>query len=129
MGSRYRLEEELFMNMHNLESVFQEAKNAHAKYVGVLIEMEGFEKPEVIINSYENFDSKLEYYQKAYDENLNHKFSKGIRIIGCSFGNSFQEIEHVLIGLDQGNEKADQYEQEQDIAEDDVAEHGDTKEP
>jgi hypothetical protein len=86
------------LQLSNLENCFQAAKENGARYVGVLIEMEGFEKPEVIINEAENIESKLEYYKKAYDDNLNHRFSKGIKMIGFSYGDGFDEIEHDLIG-------------------------------
>lgn len=76
---------------------FEVAKAKRAGYIGVLIEMEGFEKPEVIINSYANFDKKLEYYTSSYDENLNHKFAKGIKIVGFTYGESFSEIEADLL--------------------------------
>ena len=67
--------------MEDLKAIFTEAKDNEYRYIGVLIQMEGFESPELIINSYENFDKKLEYYSKTYDEKCNHKFAKGIRII------------------------------------------------
>ena len=76
---------------------FEIAKAEKIRYAGVLIEMVGFEKPEVIINQYENFDKKLAYYIDAYDENLNHKHAKGIKIIGFTYGNYFDDIEEDLL--------------------------------
>lgn len=46
----------------------------------VEIEMEGFPKPEIIINPAENFEEKLRYYQKAYTDDLVLKTFNGIRI-------------------------------------------------
>lgn len=80
-----------------MEKCFYEASQENAEFVGVLIDMDGFPKPEVIINSNENFDSKFEYYKSAYDENLNHKHAKGIKIVGFTYGKSFAEIEEDLI--------------------------------
>jgi hypothetical protein len=85
------------LKMENLEVCFTGAKFNKVNYVGVLIEMEGFPQPEVIINKAENIDSKLAYYKKTYDENLNHRFAPSIRIVGCSYGNSFAELESDLI--------------------------------
>lgn len=85
------------LGMDNLEICFNSAKAVGAKYVGVLIEMEGFSKSEVIINPTINFDSKLSYYKSAYDESLNHKFAKGIKIIGFTYGDTFAEIENDLM--------------------------------
>lgn len=76
---------------------FKEARATESSYIGVLIEMAGFDKPEVIINSYENFDKKLAYYIDAYDENLNHKHAQGIRIVGFTYGDYFDNIEEDLI--------------------------------
>ena len=87
------------MTIDNLEKCFNTAKVLNQKYVGVEIEMQGFTKPEIIINESENFDSKLAYYKKAYNEDLTLKAFNGIRIIGFTFGESFDDIEDDLIGL------------------------------
>lgn len=52
--------------------------------------------PEYIINANENFKDKLAYYDKTYDNNLNHRFAKGMRICGCTYGETFKEIEDDL---------------------------------
>lgn len=85
------------LTMSNLEKCFYEASHQDKKYVGVLIEMKGFPKPEVIINENANFDSKFDYYKKTYDENLDHKHAGGIiKIIGFTYGDSFEDIEKEL---------------------------------
>lgn len=84
------------LTVENLETCFDEAKESGAKFVGVVIDMEGFPQPEVIINPAENIDSKLAYYKKTYDENLQHKFAPGIKISGFSFGDNYDDIEHDL---------------------------------
>lgn len=81
------------INLKNLEICFTSAFKSKAKFVAVLIEMEGFEKPEFIVNEYENIQTKLAYYKNTYDEDLNHKFAKGIKIIGCTYGDSFKQIQ------------------------------------
>lgn len=83
--------------MKNLEICFKRAKENGAKFVAVRIEMDGFPEPEVIVNPIINADSKLAYYKKTYDEELNHRHAKGIRIVGCTFGDSMDEIERDLI--------------------------------
>ena len=85
------------MTIDNLEKCFNNAKFMENKYVGVKIAMEGFTKSEIIINESENFDSKLAYYKKAYNEDLTLKAFNGIKIIGFTFGESFSEIEEDLI--------------------------------
>ena len=53
--------------------------------LGLFIEMPDFEEPEMIINPLVNLEKKLDYYKKTYDENLEHKYAKGIKIIGYTF--------------------------------------------
>jgi len=53
--------------------------------LGLIVEMPGFESPELIINPVENLEKKLEYYKNTYGEDLEHKHAKGIKIIGYTF--------------------------------------------
>lgn len=84
------------LTMKNLENVFEAAEKNQNKYIGVKIEMKGFSQPEVIINPIENFHEKLAYYQKAYDEELNLKAAKGIKIVGIANGDNYAFIETAL---------------------------------
>lgn len=68
-------------NIQELEDVIKTSIKKN-KQLGVLIEMPGFEEPEMIINPVVNLQKKLEYYKKTYGENLEHKHAKGVRIIG-----------------------------------------------
>ena len=85
------------LTLFDLEMVFNQAKGMDASYIGVKIQMQGFDEPEIIINPKENFDAKLEYYKKAYNEDLTLKAFNGIEIVGFEYGNSFQEIQDWLI--------------------------------
>lgn len=85
------------MNLLNLEKCFYEARQKGRKYVGVKIEMQGFPKPEIIINENINFDSKFAYYKKACNEDLTLKTFNGIKIIGFTYGDSFTDIEKDLL--------------------------------
>jgi len=86
------------MKIGNLEKCFFEASHIGAKYVGIKVEMQGFPKPEIIINENENFDSKFAYYKKSYNDNLILKSFDGVKITGFTYGDSFEEIEKDLIG-------------------------------
>ena len=86
------------MKFKNLEKCFCEASKQCKKYVGVKIKMQSFPNPEIIINENDNFDSKLDYYKKAYNEDLTLKTFNGIKIIGFTYGDSFKDIEEDLIG-------------------------------
>ena len=68
----------LNLKIQNLENCFNTAKRLGYNYVAVKVDMQGFEKPEIIINSSENFEEKLDYYKKAYDENLILRSFNGI---------------------------------------------------
>jgi len=85
------------LTINNLEKCFFTASQLDKKYIGVLIEMQGFPRPEVIINENENFDSKFAYYKKAYNDDLTLKTFNGIKIIGFTYGDSFEELEEDMV--------------------------------
>jgi hypothetical protein len=80
----------------DLEEVFTKAKKDDYEFIGVKIEMQGFEMPEIIINPKQNFDTKLAYYTNAYNDDLTLKTFNGIRIIDCACGDSYSEIQSDL---------------------------------
>lgn len=86
-------------NKEKLKEVFSYGIKENKKYIGVLIFMEGFEKPEIIVNERENFESKLNYYIETYDDELIHKFSRGIKIIGAGTGSDFKRLEKSILGI------------------------------
>lgn len=86
------------MKMINLEKCFKAAIEKKQRYVGVKIKMDGFKNSEIIINENVNFNKKLDYYKRAYNDNLTLKNAPDkIKIIGFTFGNSFEAIEKQLI--------------------------------
>jgi hypothetical protein len=70
--------------MSDLEFVTRTAIKTNQS-LGVIIEMDGFESPEIIINPPENLEKKLDYYKNTYNDNLDHNHAKGIKIIGYIF--------------------------------------------
>lgn len=82
--------------MEDLELAFAQAKKYKAPFIGVMVEM-GMEKPEVIINEYENYDEKLAYYRSKYNHDLTMKNVEFIRIIGVAYGNSYMDIQWELL--------------------------------
>ena len=85
------------LTIGNLENCFNEAMKQHKNYVGVLIRMQGFPKPEIIINENANILVKLDYYKKAYNDDLTLKTFNGIKIIGFTHGDEFADIEYDLL--------------------------------
>jgi hypothetical protein len=49
--------------------------------IGLFIQLPDLTEPELIINPPTNLKKKLEYYEKTYDNNLNHKHADGIKIL------------------------------------------------
>lgn len=78
--------------MIKLEACFIVAKDTNQKFIGVLVQIEGFPEAELIINKNQNFESKLAYYKKAYNEDLTLKSFNGIKIIGYAFGENLNDI-------------------------------------
>ena len=80
------------LTLTNLENCFKAAKEEGTFYIGVAIKVGNQEVPEIIINTHENFDTKLEYYKSAYNENLTLKTNADIRIVGFSHDDSTDNI-------------------------------------
>jgi hypothetical protein len=55
-----------------------------AKYLIIEVSVEG-NTPEIIINPKVNFESKLNYYQNAYNEDLTLKANPNIKIVRYDF--------------------------------------------
>lgn len=85
------------LTLTDLENVFNRAIELEEHYIGIRIETQGSNKPEIIINPTENFEAKLEYYKKAYNEDLTLKSFNGIKITGFMYGVDFAEIQDMLV--------------------------------
>ena len=66
---------------------YESAMRQGYKYIGVEAMMNGNTDPEYIINKVSNFDSKLEYYKKAYNDNMQLITNNSISIINIMVGN------------------------------------------
>lgn len=84
------------LTMKGLEKCFEGAKKDKATWIAVAIQTKGSESSELIINPNVNFDSKLDYYKKAYTDDLVLKTYDGIQIKGFIYGDSLGEIEDYL---------------------------------
>lgn len=79
------------MTKQDLQMLFNNAKREKAAFVGVRIETRGMEKPEYILNPYENIAQKLVYYNNAYNDDLTLKTYDGIRITAAAQGSDAYE--------------------------------------
>lgn len=75
-----------------LKLCFKNAIKNNDKLIVVFVEFEEGKKSEIIINERMNFDYKLEYYLKTYDENLIHKHCKDIKIVDFMSVKSFTDL-------------------------------------
>lgn len=80
------------MKKQHLRDLFNNAIAFKAAYVGVKLETRGMEKPEYIINPYENIAQKLIYYDGAYNDDLVLKTYDGIRITGVASGYTIADV-------------------------------------
>ena len=69
-------------NLSGLIACFEQAKMESWYWIAVYVVTDEQETPEIIINHKDNFDTKLEYYQRAYNNDLELKSYHKIRIVG-----------------------------------------------
>lgn len=85
------------LTLENLRNVIEGAITYNNNYIGVAIQMKDMPEREIIINPNDNFEDKLNYYTKAYNEDLTLKANPDIKIVGITFGDSFEEIQDDLM--------------------------------
>lgn len=83
------------MNKRDLMDCIKRAIKYSCKFIVVTIETRGSEAPEYIINPTENFVAKMDYYDKAYNDDLTLKSYDGIRIVDAYAGT----LEEVMQGV------------------------------
>lgn len=84
------------LSMQDLVKTAEHAKEVGAKYLAVRIQMDDFPEDELIINRLANFDAKLAYYQKTYGDDLVHKHSPSVKIIGFLYAQDFEVIKRLF---------------------------------
>lgn len=72
---------ETLSSMEELKKVVDRAIE-NEKSLGLYVVVPGLEDPECIMNTARNLPGKMEYYSRAYDDELNHKNADGVKIIG-----------------------------------------------
>lgn len=96
----FQSERKLKFSKESLLSILSCAKEYDAKFICVAVHVEGTLGSEYIIDSKDNFDSKIQYYQESYDEDLYLKSSsKKIQITGAAYGDSFSELEDKMSAM------------------------------
>lgn len=82
-----------------LIEIFNDAIEFGSRYTAVEVQTKGSEKSEIIINLYENFKNKLEYYIKAYNDDLVLNTFDGIRIVSAISLDDNSEMYDVEVAL------------------------------
>ncbi|UNY40030.1 hypothetical protein KLEB273_gp082 [Bacillus phage vB_BauM_KLEB27-3] len=84
------------MNEMTLQGLLRMGRSIYAqedaKFMLIVVKAEG-SSPEIIINPKENFESKLAYYEKAYNDDLTLKNNPNIQIIDYHF---VENLDHHL---------------------------------
>lgn len=95
--SLYFLNEELEepTQMEFFKATINDALANEIPFMYIVLKMEGFDDVEVIVNPLYNFEKKLEYYEKMYDENLKHKYAE-IEIVSFGHAESMDFIEEFV---------------------------------
>lgn len=70
------------MTKEKLMNIFMDAKNNKCD-VCVEVTIPGQEDTEYIVNKHNSIDNKLMYYLETYDNNLEHKKNKEIKIVNA----------------------------------------------
>lgn len=84
------------LTIKNLENCFNGALNNNANYFGIKAQFNETCYSYTIINDKKNFDFELDYCKKNYNEDLTHKYDKNFKIVGFTYGNTFEDIEKDL---------------------------------
>lgn len=82
--------------MIDLLDCLQEAMANSATYIGVLIEIPNLPDNELIVNTLNNINEKMDYYMKNYNDDLTLKYARHIRIVDFAWGHSLDDVCEVL---------------------------------
>lgn len=85
------------LNMTTLENAFEVAKARGCSYIAVKVKFTGGSTEYIVIPN-ADFDVKLAYYKRAYNDELKLKANEQVAIVDVACGCSFSEIEQQLVG-------------------------------
>ena len=84
------------MTKQKFNQIVNEGISRRRNFMVVKIETEGNPGPEIIINPAENFDQKIKYYDKAYNDNMElikaKEAGKTIRIIDALMTSNLNDL-------------------------------------
>ncbi len=68
-------------NMSELEDIINKAIEGDVN-LSLFIKLPDLTEPEIITNPPVNLNQKLKYYKEVYNDNLEHKYAEGVKILG-----------------------------------------------
>lgn len=84
------------MNKQRFKEIIKEGISRKRNFMVVKIETEGNPGAEIIINPVENFDQKIKYYDKAYNDNMElitaKEHGKTIKIIDALMTSNLNDL-------------------------------------
>ena len=81
--------------LKDLEIMYEKAKMLQVSYIGIVVKtLNG--RCELIVNTLENFEDKMEYYKSAYNEDLTLKSNRNIRIVDFEYSILFGTLEKLF---------------------------------
>ena len=83
------------LDMKIFEESFESEWAKESCFLGILVDINGVK--EAIINSKENYETKLDYYKKAYNADLTHKHDSKVKIVDWTFEKNYTDIEESLL--------------------------------
>lgn len=83
--------------MKDLVEALNYSMQVKKKYFAIAVTLPDTDEVELIINTTPNFQNKLDYYMRSYDENLIHNMNAKIRIVAFTYGDNLAQIEYDLM--------------------------------
>lgn len=81
------------------KQTYENFVNEGAKYIGVYIWAYNTPEPELILNPIANSKRKLEYYLKAYDDNMRLKRVGNVKILSVTGAIYLEDLEDNAVAL------------------------------
>jgi len=94
LKEKIKMERKMFMYEMTIDGLLRLANSQFVREEAnwMIIEVKAFDnEPEIIINPKENFQSKLDYYAEAYNNDLTLKSESNIKITNYDFAITIQD--------------------------------------
>ena len=82
---------ESYVTLTNLEKLITENYKQTGNYLVTYVKIDDY--IEIIVNTNENLKKKLDYFQKVYNEDMQHKHSPNVKIVYFEAVSDLNEIQ------------------------------------